>query len=818
MKQAKLTLTPHHLFYLLSRFQELGVAVGPMDIRLENIHAEASPANYVSFLNQAQRNKIRGSDRDSIHSVSSIRSVMSSMSSLWTKLGLHAKTEAKLERQKAAEQDDLKYLYSAFTKVPCLRLSPDHKAPLIAGYEEFPFDSAVPLLAFKNVTYLEICHVDFRQFYGWDRMADQLRSLTLKNAHIEDPTDLLVNIVLDDMDKRRRRSAKVPPSPILPWSAPSPVLKQGELVRTASDASPPVRPMSVGSSTVLMYPSTKGHRRQRSASPERPTSSRHGSSQGHSRSGTPILRRSSASSTSTDRATPRGSASNLLSYNFVPTPKWRFLQHLSLADNSLTNLSAASLAPVASTLRTLDLSSNLFTTVPDGLSGLVSLRALNLSCCMIDDLHSLTKSPLSAITTINLRANRLSSLAGIERLLSLERVDLRENRLVDPTELARLTCIPGMAEVYVARNPFTRTHSRHRVTIFNLFRATPGFFVADVLVDGTPPSYSERKNLVDRAPEPAPVPVVKPQPMAPPPPPQPVRDFGPPPRLHDPFAPRQDELAGPWQQKRSRAGGSGRRKKIVRRRVVEIVQEDVPPAAPPIPGLDLQQQRPAPPRRAPSLAFPTAPAAGASPPSELPRPPLDEGVSPPDVDVPPRPSTPPPALAATASATRPPQPAVPELAPAPLLPEKPSPASKPTPARPALAPLQTAPSTIPLVGHASAQSNRAATLALLPAPQLSSPSQQPQPPQHGQQDDAASALPPPLPSEGELYKARIEALRQDFGSSWLSALAADERWDAAAVATAAAAAATSTPFDAVVVGHRGPPAAGVVGVGARSLG
>jgi hypothetical protein len=118
VKQAKLTLTPHHLFYLLSRFQELGVAVGPMDIRLENIHTEASPANYVSFLNQAQRSKIRSSDRESVHSVSSIRSVMSSMSSLWTKLGLHAKSEAKIERQKAAEQDDLKYLYSAFTKVP----------------------------------------------------------------------------------------------------------------------------------------------------------------------------------------------------------------------------------------------------------------------------------------------------------------------------------------------------------------------------------------------------------------------------------------------------------------------------------------------------------------------------------------------------------------------------------------------------------------------------------------------------------------------------------------------------------------------------
>jgi hypothetical protein len=795
-----------------------------MDIRLENIHTEASPANYVSFLNQAQRSKIRGSDRDSVHSVSSIRSVMSSMSSLWTKLGLHAKSEAKLERQKAAEQDDLKYLYSAFTKVPCLRLSPDHKAPLIAGYEEFPFDSAVPMLAFKTVTYLEICHVDFRQFYGWDRMADQLRSLTLKNAHIEDPTDLLVNIVLDDMDKRRRRSAKVPPSPILPWSAPSPVLKQAELARTASDSSPPIRPMSVGSSTALMYPSAKGHRRQRSASPERPTSSRHGSSQGHSRSGTPILRRSSASSTSTDRATPRGSASNLLSYNFVQTPKWRLLQHLSLADNSLTGLSAASLAPVASTLRTLDLSSNLFTTVPDGLSGLVSLRALNLSHCMIDDLHSLTRSPLSAITTINLRGNRLASLAGIERLLSLERVDLRENRLVDPTELARLTCIPGMAEVYVARNPFTRTHSKFRVTIFNLFRQTPGFFAADVLIDGSPPSYSERKGLVDRAPEPPPVPVVKPQMMPPPPPPmpQPVRDFEPPPRLHDPFAPRADEFAGgSWQQKRSRAGGSGRRKKIVRRRVVEIVQEDVAPvaaAAPmlaPVPTLEQQQQQP--PQRA-EFAFP-APATGADA-----RPPLDDSVSPLDVDMDMAPP-PPPQQQQQRPVTPPPAPAVPEPAPAPSLPDKPLPASKPLPLRPALAPLQTAPSAVPLAGRPSAQSNRAATLTLLPAPQL--PALQPLPPppqqhQPGQGDVVGSALPPPLPSEGELYKARIEALRQDFGSSWLSALAADEGWDAAAVATAAAAAA-STPFDAVV-GHHGPAGvvraagAGVVGVGARSLG
>lgn len=208
LKPAKLALTSHHLFYLLSRFEELGIPVGPMNVRLENLHAETS-ANYVSFLSKAQRQKGRGSDGDSMHSVSSVRSVMSGMSSLWSSFSLGgANSAAKTEKQKAALELDLKYLYSAFTKIPCLRLSPDRRARLIEGYEEFPFDTAVPLYAFKNISALEISDIDIRQFFGWDRLAEQLRTLTVKRAGVEDPADLLINIVLDDMDKRRRRSSK----------------------------------------------------------------------------------------------------------------------------------------------------------------------------------------------------------------------------------------------------------------------------------------------------------------------------------------------------------------------------------------------------------------------------------------------------------------------------------------------------------------------------------------------------------------------------------------------------------------------------------
>lgn len=553
-----------------------------MNVRLENIHTDASPTNYVSFLSSAQRNKQKASDRDSIHSVSSVRSVMSGMSSLWSSLRIGSNSLAKAEKQKAQLQEDLRYLYSAFTKIPCLRLAPDHKARLIAGYEEFPFDTAVPLFAFKNVTALEIYDIDFRQFYGWDRLAENLRSLTVKRAGVDDPADILINIVLDDIDKRRRRSAKAPSSPSAPWSAASPGPKHAQLARSDSPPlSPPAlskhssSPRTMGSGRDPAIKPPPSHR-QRSTSPTRPSSSRHGSSHVYNRTSAPNIRRSSGSSGSSVRSTtPRGSSSNLLSLGWLPSTKWRFLRHLSLADNALTHIPATSLAPLANTLQSLDLSTNLFTEIPDSLATLTCLRALNLSNCMIESLHSLGRSPLPAINTLNLRSNRLSSLAGVERLFSLERVDFRDNKLTDPTEIARLTGVPELAEIYVHRNPFCKTHSAYRVTIFNLFRKTPGYN-EDIVIDSTGPSTAEKKQLVDRVPEVPGVPVVKPPPeddVSPPPhvPPKVVK------AIDSPIEPPEvlKRTSSLHRTKSGRSGqGSQKKKKGPKRRIVELSQND----------------------------------------------------------------------------------------------------------------------------------------------------------------------------------------------------------------------------------------------------
>jgi len=434
---------------------------------------------------------------------------MSNVSSIWSGYNFSTTSAHKMEKQKAHILEDLRYLYSAFTKIPCLKLANDYRVPRIAGFEEFPFDTAVPVHVFKNLHTLEIIDVDFRTFFGWDRVADHVRFLTLKRAALDDPVDLLTNIVLDDMDKSRRRSARSASSPI---ATSSTIKLYSDFTKSLSKSSSPP-PISRILLSAEIQPATGldnaeqpvNRDRLHSSSPPRPTTSRQVSTRRNHK-----LRRSSASSTSSSTVyTPRNSSSNLLAMGILPSTKWHFLKHLCLSDNGLTSIGGTSLAPVATTLQSLDLSSNLFTEVPDSLASLMSLRALNLSECLIDSLRSLGRAPLPAITTFSLRGNKLTSLAGIEKLLSLERLDLRDNKLTDATELSRLTGMPNFSEVFVLRNAFVKTHPAYRVTIFNIFRSTPGY-TQDVMIDATGPGYSERQQLVDRAPERVNVPVVKP--------------------------------------------------------------------------------------------------------------------------------------------------------------------------------------------------------------------------------------------------------------------------------------------------------------------
>lgn len=403
----------------------------------------------------------------------------------------------------------MKYIYGAFTKLPSLRLTPDHRTPLIKGFEQFPFDTAVPLFAFKNLQQLEIIDLDFRSFHGWDRLAEQLCLLTIRRGNLDDPLDLLLNIVLDDAEKRRKRlnrsygDATSTPS----WSVPS--TPKAEYARSSSDPGSP-QPVSPGTSpqthgardtfAVETTPVKSKHAGIDGGSPKRPTPTRPASSYRHVRTYSSKVKRSgSGSSNASDPLAPssRNNGNSNQAQDILPASKWQRLVYLSLADNGLTMLSEKSLAPLTGSLRSFNLSSNLFTEIPDSLSKLSRLVSLDLSNCMIDSLHTLATHPLPAITTLKLKTNRLQSLTGIERLPSLENLHVQDNKLSDPDEAARLTHIPNFRRLWIRHNPLAKRFPDYRVRIMNHFRRAPGY-VEDIILDDQPATYAERKQLVDR--------------------------------------------------------------------------------------------------------------------------------------------------------------------------------------------------------------------------------------------------------------------------------------------------------------------------------
>ncbi|KAG4302803.1 hypothetical protein PCK1_000963 [Pneumocystis canis] len=129
---------------------------------------------------------------------------------------------------------------------------------------------------------------------------------------------------------------------------------------------------------------------------------------------------------------------------------------------------------------------------------LITHLSLNISHNKIESLCSLMQHPLLTITTIDIRSNSLRSLLGIEKLTSLERLDVRDNLLSDPMEIARLANAPNFKQIWVAGNPFTQKHfSTYRVTIFNLFR-TMSNHMSDILIDGQGPGIMEKRRLFER--------------------------------------------------------------------------------------------------------------------------------------------------------------------------------------------------------------------------------------------------------------------------------------------------------------------------------
>ncbi|KAF8973332.1 hypothetical protein BDZ97DRAFT_1936181 [Flammula alnicola] len=322
----------------------------------------------------------------------------------------------------------LKYIYSCFTKLPALSISSPGQKAITELIEQSPNQNAVPLDVFKNLQRLECENIDPRTLLGWDRLAESLKSLKIKKSGLEDITELFVGAVLDDQVRKHGGSIQQ---------------RQRNTLRGFT---------AISSAQSSPLPATTEE-------------DSHGDEELGLAEENPSLPTQLSSS------------------------KWASLKHLYLPDNGLTFF-PADLLPYLTSLTHLDLSSNLFVSVPPGLGELYNLLSLNLADNLIDSVLGIYLN-LGQILSLNLSHNRLESLCGLERLLALERVDLRHNLLEESSEIGRLAVLPNISELWLEGNPFVEIEDAYRVNCFDYFWREG----KTVSLDGTLPTLYERRSL-----------------------------------------------------------------------------------------------------------------------------------------------------------------------------------------------------------------------------------------------------------------------------------------------------------------------------------
>ena len=412
----------HHLFYVLMRLEALDYPIGTLDVQIDN---PSRPMTYV--------NVFATPDKSDTLSLASIRSSFSAVSKLSLGGGWFSRADV------PTIDADLKFIYSSFTKLPALIIHAPTRSTIEELVKDPPGQNAVPLDSFKNLQMLQCIDIDPRTLLGWDRLADSLRSLTIKKSGLEDITDVFIGAVLDDAARRegsvsRSRKRRIPTRSGYSTPLPDTVAEEeAEPTETKPDEDHPPPP------------------------------------------GSPPL--------------PK-----------LNSLKWAFLKHLCLADNALTFIPAEPLSHLTS-LTHLDLSSNLLVSIPQALSQLYNLVSLNLSDNMIDSVLGIYQN-LGQVLYLNLSRNRLESLCGLERLHALERVDLRHNLLDESSEVGRLATLPNITELSIEGNPFVEYEEQYRIACFNYFLAEG----KTITLDGTPPSFYEKRSLsappLERLPQP----------------------------------------------------------------------------------------------------------------------------------------------------------------------------------------------------------------------------------------------------------------------------------------------------------------------------
>lgn len=433
-KPLRPSFTIHHLYYLTDRIESssLGVDVGPLNIKLDTPNHEPT---FISFMaNNARNLRNFESDARSITSINSVKSIVSSASVYWRTLAF--------SKDPKVIQKDLKYLYSSFTKIPCLILNPKTKINSIAGYEEFPCDTSVPLKMFKNLQVLELVQYEPNEVFGWHILSEQLRILIVRNSKVSDITEILFGLVVDDENGRS-------------------AFNNSRQSKKHDHEEHPKYTRRERAMTSLVYPSSRDLHTADSRFSTQPFTT-----------------------TGNDRF-----------HVMLQDNKWFYLKQLTVSESSISFIPSFAFKPLQNLVK-LNLSNNLLEDLPDGLEQLVHVKYMNFADNYITSLKKLPFN-LKHLTTLNFNNNKITCLEGLQHLKNIDKIDLRRNKLSSIAQL-RPMLIQIVKEDSILSNVFisgNQLPKNYRVDLFNLFNgAKPK---NTLKIDDSRPGYFENAILLD---------------------------------------------------------------------------------------------------------------------------------------------------------------------------------------------------------------------------------------------------------------------------------------------------------------------------------
>ncbi|KAG1695276.1 hypothetical protein DVH05_020655 [Phytophthora capsici] len=142
------------------------------------------------------------------------------------------------------------------------------------------------------------------------------------------------------------------------------------------------------------------------------------------------------------------------------------LEQLHLAYNQITDMTALGLQFLDS-LKVLHLQGNAIIYFA-GLECNTELVDIRLDKNRIRQLDPQSTLALRHLKFLNLEDNGLKSLSNFNNMLSLETLELSNNRLVDLEEVEKLAALPSMVDLRMTNNPLTKKHLYRQHVLYKL--------------------------------------------------------------------------------------------------------------------------------------------------------------------------------------------------------------------------------------------------------------------------------------------------------------------------------------------------------------